>query len=82
MKTKKSEKNGKKTTVMPRPKKSETPDRLLKQYGCGPIKFAGGDNALYERHLIFDDVIDLAAAGPREQFEAIAHSVRDVLAQR
>ena len=26
---------------------------LLEQYGCGPIQFAGTDNALYERHLTF-----------------------------
>jgi starch phosphorylase len=56
--------------------------RLLGQYGCGPIQFAGTDNALYERHLLFDSVVGLAAAGPRERFEAIARSVRDVLAQR
>jgi len=56
--------------------------RLLNHYGCGPIQFAGTDNALYERHLLFDSVVGLAAAGPRERFEAIARSVRDVLAQR
>jgi starch phosphorylase len=55
---------------------------LRSQYGCGPIEFAGTDNALYERHLVFDNVIDLAAAGPRERFEAIARSVRDILSQR
>ena len=55
---------------------------LLKQYGCGPIQFAGTSNALYERHLIFDSVVGLAAAGPRERFEAVARSVRDVLSQR
>jgi len=31
---------------------------------------------------VFDNVVDLAAAGPRERFEAIAHSVRDILSQR
>ena len=55
---------------------------LFKRYGCGPVQFAGTDEALYERHLIFDNVIDLKAAGPREQFEALARSVRDVLSQR
>ncbi len=24
------------------------------QYGCGPVQFAGMDDALYERHLWFD----------------------------
>ena len=59
------------------------PDRdLLTQYGCGPIRFSGHTDALYERHLLFDDVIDPVAAGARERFEAAARSVRDVLSQR
>jgi glycogen phosphorylase len=56
--------------------------RLLEQYGCGTIHFAGNDNASYERHLVFDNVINPATACARERFEAIALSVRDVLAQR
>ncbi len=51
---------------------------LLTQYGCGPIRFSGHTDALYERHLLFDDVIDPVAAGARERFEAAARSVRDV----
>ena len=58
------------------------PADLLAQYGCGPIKFTGSGDALYERHLMFDDVIDPAEVGPRERYEAIARSVRDVLSQR
>jgi starch phosphorylase len=55
---------------------------LLKQYGCGPIEFSGTDNAFYERHLLFDNVLDPAATGLREHYEAAARSVRDVLSQR
>jgi starch phosphorylase len=55
---------------------------LLKQYGCGPVAFSGTDDALYERHLTFDNVVAPAAAGPREGYEAFAHSVRDILSQR
>src|SRR5262252_8989972 len=55
---------------------------ILEQYGCGPIHFSGTIDALYERHLLFDDVVAPAAAGPRERFEAFARSVRDVLSQR
>ena len=55
---------------------------LLDQYGCGPIRFSGTNDALYERHLLFDDIIAPAAAGAREQFEAAARSGRDVLSQR
>src|SRR5882672_6949919 len=50
------------------------------RYERRPVRFAGTDR--YERHLIFDNVIDPAAAGPRERFEAFARSVRDVLSQR
>ena len=55
---------------------------LLAQYGCGPIQFSGTADALYERHLLFDSVRDVAAAGARERFEAVARSVRDILSQR
>jgi glycogen phosphorylase len=55
---------------------------LLQQYGCGPIEFTGTPGALYDRHLLFDHVTDLAAADARERFEAFARSVRDVLSQR
>jgi glycogen phosphorylase len=60
---------------------SEKPAQPLQQYGCGPIQFTGTDG-LYERHLIFDNVKDSAATDPREHFEAVARSIRDVLSQR
>jgi starch phosphorylase len=55
---------------------------LLEQYGCGPIQFTGTADALYERHLLFDNVVDPPAVAAREQYEAVARSVRDVLSQR
>ena len=55
---------------------------LREQYGCGPVKFVGTEDALYERHLLFDSVTPETAAGARERFEAFARSVRDVLSQR
>jgi len=64
--------------VMPQPMTTD----ILDQYGCGPIRFSGHQDALYERHLLFDDVIDPVDAGKRERFEAAARSVRDVLSQR
>ena len=54
---------------------------LLRQYGCGPIPFVGTENAFYDRHLVFDRVIDPRVATARERFEAFANSVRDILAQ-
>ena len=40
------------------------------------------DIALYERHLFFDNVTDVADTGARDRFEAFARSVRDVLSRR
>ena len=69
-------------TVTPRPTTAAVAADFLDQYGCGPIRFSGHNDALYERHLLFDDVVDPLAAGARERFEAAARSVRDVLSQR
>ena len=54
----------------------------LERYGCGPVRFNGTNDALYERHLLFDRAVDVAAATPRDRFEAFARAVRDVLSQR
>src|SRR4026207_1149341 len=62
--------------------KSPSDENILDRYNCGPLKFSGGANALYERHLTVDEVVPLAQAAPRDKFEAIARSVRDVLSQR
>jgi starch phosphorylase len=56
--------------------------RLLEQYGCGPVEFSGTGDALYERHLLFDNVVAPTAVGPRERYEAVARSIRDILSQR
>ena len=72
------------TNVAPRPVTAgaDGVETLLRQYGRRPVEFTGTHDALYDRHLLFDNVIKLAAAGPRERFEAFARSVRDVLSQR
>ena len=57
-------------------------EKLTAKYGCGPVHFSGRDEALYERHLLFDSGVDVAAATARDRFEALARSVRDVLSQR
>ena len=56
--------------------------KLLDQYCCGRLRFSGTENALYERHLFFDSVIDEAGSTARDRFEAFARSIRDVLSQR
>jgi len=48
----------------------------------GPVVFHGDPNALYDRHLVFDYAIDPDTATPRERYEAVARSLRDVLALR
>ena len=57
-------------------------DKLLEQYGCGPVRFTGTGDALYERHLLFDNVVAPALASARDRYEAVARSVRDILSQR
>jgi starch phosphorylase len=56
--------------------------KRLHQYGCDVYEFAGSGNALYERHLAFDNIVDPASIDARERFEAFARAVRDVLSQR
>jgi starch phosphorylase len=69
-------------TVGPIPIAPTAISKLTQQYGCGPVQFSGTDNALYERHLVFDNVVDLPASDARMRFEALARSVRDILSQR
>jgi len=71
----------KSATVIAMPALSPTVAKLIEQYSCGPIRFSSADG-LYERHLLFDDVIDPKAADARTRYEAAARSVRDVLSQR
>jgi starch phosphorylase len=61
---------------------SDIISKRLEHYACDAYEFAGNENALYERHLVFDNVVNLAVAGPRERFEAFARAVRDVLSNR
>ena len=51
----------------------------LKRYECGPLRF--DDEDYYDRHLVFDHVVSQEAANPRDRYEAMARSIRDVLAQ-
>src|SRR6516164_5416369 len=74
--------NTAKTAIETKKASSSELEELIKRYGCGPVQFTGAHDALYERHLVFDNVVDGAEIGARDRFEAIAHSVRDVLSQR
>ena len=57
-------------------------EKLFALLNCGPLQFSGSGDALYERHLTFDQVISPAEVTPRDSFEAIARSIRDALSQR
>jgi glycogen phosphorylase len=61
---------------------SEARAALYRQYGCGPVELTGDADALYDRHLLFDNAADPATASLRERYEAFARSVRDILSQR
>ena len=50
--------------------------------GSSAVEFAGNENTFYDRHLLFDKAANPGTATVRDQFEAFAGSVRDVLAQR
>ena len=55
----------------------------LKQYECGALPLSRhGQKDHYERHLVFDHLVTLEEASPRQRFEALARSLRDMLAQR
>src|SRR5688572_2460840 len=55
---------------------------LRRQYSIGSIRFTGTQDALYERHLIFDRVLYPVNARPHDQWEAAAHALRDIISQR
>ena len=64
------------------PTRAVNTSQLLEQYGISQTPLAGTENAFYERHLVFDRVIDPTAASARERFEAFSSSIRDILARR
>ena len=48
--------------VVPLTTKPPNVDKLLQQYGTGEIPFAGTQDGIYDRHLVFDRAIDPKAA--------------------
>jgi starch phosphorylase len=70
------------TTLPPVPTETGWPAKVPQQYECGPVRFSGDENASYERHLVFDHVVDPGQASDRDRFEALARALRDLLTQR
>ncbi len=68
--------------IIPMSASATNVSEALQGHGYGAMPFIGTENALYERHLVFDRAIDPNIASGRERFEAFSRSVRDVLAQR
>jgi starch phosphorylase len=55
---------------------------LLKSYAISAALFSGSPDALYERHLKFDNIVEPETANTRERYKAAARAVRDILSDR
>ena len=55
---------------------------LFPRINSGAVKLSGSGDALYERHLAFDQVAPASKLTARDKFEAVARALRDVLSQR
>jgi starch phosphorylase len=55
---------------------------ILKQYECGPVPLHKNLDTAFERHVVFDHMIEPASASMRQRFQALGRSLRDLLAQR
>jgi starch phosphorylase len=56
--------------------------KALRSYGSSARRFAGEPDALYERHLKFDNAASPELADAREHYEAAARAVREILTDR
>ncbi len=63
-------------------KSSTDAGKLLREYGVGSVSFAGAPDALFDRRLKFDNVVEPEASDTRERYEAAARAVRDILSTR
>jgi starch phosphorylase len=50
--------------------------------GAGLRSSGKGNRDFYDRHLVMDHIVSMEEASQRERFEAVARSLRDMLAQR
>src|SRR5271155_1047087 len=55
---------------------------LLKSYAISAALFSGAPDALYERHLKYDNIVEPETANNRERYKAAARAVRDILSDR
>jgi glycogen phosphorylase len=73
--------SARKAALVRAPTRQDDLEALRRQYG-GRIELTGTPDSFYERHLLFDHVVNPDATGLREHYEAVAYSLRDVLSQR
>jgi starch phosphorylase len=66
----------------PKSRQVDTTSKPQSQFAFGPVALTGTNDSLYERHLVFDNVLDPTVLGARERFEAMARSVRDIMSER
>ena len=55
---------------------------LLKNYAISAALFAGEPDALYERRLKYDNIVEPETANRRERYKAAARGIRDILSDR
>ena len=55
---------------------------ILKQYECGLVPLEQDQDAAFRRHLAFDHMVEPENSSTRQKFQALARSIRDLLAQR
>jgi starch phosphorylase len=70
-----------KTVSRPTPK-GDGKTEILKQYECGPVPLERDPDAAFRRHLAFDHMVEPEKSSTRQKFQALARSLRDLLAQR
>ncbi len=68
--------------VLPKAVASEALSDPLLVYGAGPVPLVGAEVAFYDRHLVFDNILEPSDVTARERFEAFARSLRDILSRR
>ena len=64
------------------PQASPDAAALLKSYGITADRFSGAPDAIYERHLKYDNIVEPDTANTRERYKAAARAVRDILSDR
>jgi starch phosphorylase len=64
------------------PNHAEQIAALRKQYECGPVTLPADPDAAFERHLVFDHLVDRDKASMRQRFQALGRALKDLLAQR